>query len=218
MVTFSKDVDILKYEPNLFGELYPHSQVLAEGTGGSLSGTTFTKTGEDFTSAGVEVGGVVYLQSADGVIDGAFEIVSVDSATQLTVSVVRADSTGSAIAPPAAANITYRISTFKPQAAEAAFQLTEYFGLEPGNPAGDYDSNDILDSDVLKQAAVFAIITTAYMMLASNADNEIFFKKAKHYQKLFTEARQRCRLSIDSDSDGIADVTILGASSKLVRD
>jgi hypothetical protein len=78
---FSNDVDLLKYESKLFTEHYFPSQVLASGTGGMLAGTTFTKSGADFVAAGVSAGGVVYLKSAAGTLDGAFEIVSVDSAT-----------------------------------------------------------------------------------------------------------------------------------------
>jgi hypothetical protein len=51
MVSFSNDVDILKYEPALFGELHLPWQVLAAGTGGVLSGTTFTASGADFVSS-----------------------------------------------------------------------------------------------------------------------------------------------------------------------
>jgi len=40
----------------------------------------------DFVAAWVAPGGVIYVQSADGSLDGAYEIVSVNSATQLTVS------------------------------------------------------------------------------------------------------------------------------------
>ena len=101
MVSFSNDADILRYEPVLFGELYLPGQVLTAGTGGQLEGTTFTASGADFVSAQVSAGGVVELQTADGALDGAYEIVAVDSATQLSVSVVRSDSDGAAIAPPA---------------------------------------------------------------------------------------------------------------------
>ncbi len=61
MVTFSNDVDILKYEPILFGELHLPWQVLATGTGASLSGTTFTASSADFVAAQIQAGGVVYL-------------------------------------------------------------------------------------------------------------------------------------------------------------
>lgn len=218
MVSFSNDADILKYEPMLFGELHLPQQVLATGTGGTLSGTTFTASGADFVGTQVSAGGVVYLRSADGTLDGTYEIVSVDSATQLSVSVIRSDSALAAIAPPAATEIFYRISTFGPQANEAGFQLTEYFSIRPGNPASDIDVEDILDMDVLKRASVFAVISSVYAMLASKAKDENFWKKSLHYQKLFAKARERCRLSIDIDSDGVADVTKVGASRRLVRD
>jgi len=161
---------------------------------------------------------VIYLRSADGTLDGAYEIVSVDSATQLTISVIRSDSEMAAVAPPAAAEISYRISTFGPQANEAGFQLTEYFTISPGNPASDIDAEDVLDTNVLKRTSVFAVISTVYAMLASKAKDENFWKKSLHYQKLFAKARERCRLSIDIGSDGVADVTKIGASGKLVRD
>jgi hypothetical protein len=218
MVSFSSDVDILKYEPILFGELHLPWQVLAAGTGGTLSGTTFTASGADFAAAQVSAGGVAYLRSADGSLDGAYEIVSVDSATQLTVSVIRPDGQAPAVAPPAATDISYRISTFGPQANEVGFQLTEYFGISPGNPASDIDVEDVLDASVLRQASVFAVISVVYAMLAGKAKDENYWKKSLHYQRFFAAARGRCRLSIDAGSDGVADVTKVGAAGRLVRD
>lgn len=218
MASFCNDSDILKYEPVLFGELHLPGQVLIEGTGGVLSGTTFTASGADFVSAQAGAGGVLNLQSADGVLDMCVEIVSVDSATVLTVSVIRADSLGSAVAPPGASNISYRVSTFGPQVSEAAYQLTEYFGIGPGNPASVHDSDDIMDTSVLKQASVFAVISAVYAMLASQAKDDNYWQKSVHYQKLFEKSRQRCRLSIDSGNDGVVDVTMIGSSVRLVRD
>jgi len=218
MVSFSNDADILKYEPILFGELHLPQQVLATGTGGILSGAEFIAIGADFVSSQVSAGGVVYLRAADGTLDGTYEIVSVDSATQLTISVIRSDSEMAAVAPPAATEIFYRISTFGPQANEVGFALTEHFGISPGNPASDIDAEDILDTDVLKRASVFAVISSVYAMLASKAKDENFWKKSLHYQKLFSKARGRCRLSIDIGSDGVVDVTKVGASGRLVRD
>lgn len=152
MVNFSNDADVLKYEPALFGELHLPGQILTEGTDGTLSGTTFTADGADFVSAQVSAGGVIYLRSADGVLDGVYEIVSVNSATQITISVIRADSDDQAVSPPAATDISYRVSTFKPQAGEAGFQLTEYFGIKPGNPASDIDAEDEAQFDFVVDA------------------------------------------------------------------
>ncbi len=218
MVSFSNDADILKYEPILFTQLYLPGQVLTAGTDGTLTGAIFTASGADFVSAQVSAGKVIYLKSADGLLDGAYEIVSVDSATQLGVSVIRTYSDDESIAPPAATDVSYRISTFGPQTAEAGLRLTEYFGIAPGNPASDYSAEDILDTDVLRASSVFAVISGVYAMLASKGEDENFWKKSLYYQKLFEKARERCRLSIDVGSDGVADVTKAGASVRLVRD
>ncbi|MBN2455742.1 MAG: hypothetical protein JXB29_04260 [Sedimentisphaerales bacterium] len=200
MASFSNDTDILKYEPILFGELHLPNQVLAKGTGGTLSGTTFTASGADFVSVSVAAGGAIYLHSADGSLDGGYEIVSVDSATELTVSVVRADSDNDAVSPPSASSVSYRVSSFTPQAEEIVFQLTEYFGIKPGHAASDYDIDDILDVNVLKRASVFGVISSVYTMLASQADDENFWKKSLHYQRLFEKARERCRLADDKEN------------------
>ena len=218
MISFSNDVDILKYEPILFGELHLPWQVLAAGTGGTLSGTTFTASGIDFIAAQVSAGGVAYLQATASSLDGTYEIVSVDSATQLSISIIRSNSTDAAVAPTSATDISFRISTFGPQINEVGFQLTEYFGIRPGNPASDIDVEDVLDTSVLRQASVFAVISGAYAMLAGKAKDENFWRKSLYYQKLFGKAKARCRLSIDIGSDGLADVTKIGASGRLMRD
>ena len=218
MVRFSNDADILKYEPVLFGELHLPGQVLASGVGGMLGGATFTASGADFVGAQVSAGGAIYLRSDDGVLDGAYEIVSVDSATQLTVSVVRAESDAAAVAPPGASDVSYRISTFAPQASEVGFALTEYFGLQPGSPEASVDADDVLDTEVLRRVSVFAVISSVYAMLASKAEDENFWSKSLHYRKQFEKARQRCRLSIDVGSDGQEDVTRVGGSVRLARD
>lgn len=218
MVSFSNDVDILKYEPMLFGSLHLPWQVLISGSDGVLNGTTLTCAGVDFESASVKAGGVIYLFSANGDIDGGYEIVSVDSLGKLTVSVVRGDSNEGAIAVGKSEQISYRVSTFRPQAAEAGFMLTEYFGIRPGNPASDYDGDDIVNPDVLKGASVYAVMSSVYAMLASKGDDEGYWKKSLYYKKLLAKAKQRCRLSFDSDGDGSCDFTRVGASVRLIRD
>jgi len=217
MISFSSDVDILRYEPALFSELYAGGQVLAEGTSGELSGTTFTAAGADFVSARIEAGGVIYLRGDDGLLDMSAEIVSVDSATALSVSVVRADSEGDAIAPPGASDISYRISTFSPQASDAGKQLAQHFGLSEDSDNGGISVDGVIEKDVLRQVSVFAVISGVYAMLASRDGDEHFWKKSLYYRKLFEKARERCCLEIDSGSDGVADTVLIGGCGKLGR-
>ena len=219
MLSFSDDVDILRYEPVLFGELHFSSQMLTSGENAALNGTTFTKSGEDFVSAGVEAGGVIYLQSSDLELDGCYEVVSVDSATQLTVSVLRADREGDAVAPPSGTGISYRVSTFRPQANEAFFQLTQHFGIRPGCPNSVFDAEDISDAGVLRQVSVLAVLANVYAIIAGRSEfSGSLWQKSFHYQKLFARAKERCRVSVDIDSDGEGDITVFGGAMKLVRE
>lgn len=218
MVRFSSDVDILKYEPLLFGELHLPWQVMAAGSGAELDGTALTDGAADFTNSRIEAGDVVYLKSADGALDGAYEIVSVDSVTELTVSVLRADVADDPVAPPQGSNVSYRISTFTPQATEAACELTEHFGIRPGDPGSSIGVENILDTEVLRRAATFAVIARVFAMWAGHRDSQSLWSKGVHYRQLFEKARQRCRLSIDLGRDGVPDIVRIGGAIQLVRD
>jgi len=217
-VTFSNDVDVLKYEPALFADLHLPSQVQASGTGATLSGTTLTAAQADFIASDVQAGGVVHLRSTDGSLDGAYEIVSVDSATQLTVSVLRADPTSPAVAPPIGGEVSFRISTVASQAVDAAFQLTEHFGIQPGDPAGGISVESLVDTEGLRRASALLVISKVYATWAGRDDGECFSRKSLLYQQLFEKARQRCRVSIDVGSDGAADIRRVGGVVRLVRD
>ena len=220
MNSFSNDVDILRYEPSLFGDLHFAGQVLTSGTGGEVSGTAFNAGDADFNAARIAAGMVIYLQSADDAINGAFEIVSVDSTTQLAVSILRADRQDQAIALRDADNISYRICTYQPQSSEVFLQLTQHFGLKPGVADGVYSADDILDTSVLKQVSVYGVLSMIFASLAGrSADKEEnFWNKSRYYRQLFEKALQRCRVCIDLGDDGVADSVRSGASVRLLRD
>jgi hypothetical protein len=218
MVRLCNDRDILKYESALFGVNYLVNQVIAAGTAGVLVGTTFQASGADFVSAQVEAGDCVYLKSADGTLEGVYEIVSVDSATQLCVSVLRADSEADPIAPPAGSDVTYRISTFKPQIAEVSLLLMEYLWIKPGETIGDVSADEILESDQVRQLCAMGTIAAAYRTLASGEDAENFKSKSQEYERLFGEGMERCRVAIDKDGDGVADSIRYGGCGRLFRD
>jgi len=221
MARLCNDIDVLRYEPALFGELHPTNQVLATGQGGELAGTTFEASNADFESSGIEPGDVIYLRSADGILEGGFEITAVDSATQLCVSVLRGNSESNPIAPPVSgpvADILYRISTLKPQIESTSLRLTEYLWIQPGQAISDFSAEDILDSEAIREVCAFGAIATAYRTLASNSDSENFRDKALHYEQLFAKGMERCRVALDKDGDGVADSIRFGGCGRLVRD
>ncbi len=220
MNSFSSDVDILRYEPSLFGDLHFASQVLTSGTDGEISGTTFSAGNADFNAAKIAAGMVIYLRSSDGTVDGAFEIVSVEGATQLTVSVLRPDGQEETIALEDADDLSYRICTYQSQSSEIFLQLTQHFGLRPGVADGMYSADDILDASVLRQVSAYGVLSIIFATLAGRADENEgnFWKKSNHYRQLFEKALQRCRVCIDLGDDGISDSVRSGSSVRLLRD
>ena len=220
MNSFSKDIDILKYEPMLFGDLCFAGQELMSESGASISGSKLNASGANFINSKIAAGMVIYLQGEDGSVDGGYEIVAVDSATQLTISVLRADNQTQMIGVPDANNISYRICTYQAQSNEMFLRLTQHFGLRPGIADGKYSVDDILDTSVLKQVSVYGILSLVYATLAGDANeaNENHWKKSKYYSQLYEKALQRCRISIDLGDDGVADSVRSGASVRLLRD
>lgn len=218
MTTFSNDVDVLKWEPALFAELHLPSQTVATGTGATLSGTTLTAAGANFVAAGIEAGDVIHLRSTDGSLEGSYEIVSVQSATALTVSVVRSSAATPAVAPPAADNLSYRVSTLESQAVNAAFELTQCFAIRPGDPRSEIAVEDLLDTEGLRQASVLRVIASAYAAWATRPAGECFWRKVLFYEQLFEKAKQRCRLPVDRGADGVGDATRVGGAARLLRD
>jgi hypothetical protein len=217
MTTFSNDTDLLKWEPVLFKELALATQTLCQGTDGALNGTAFTSAGGSFLSCGAEPGQVIALEHADHSLDGCFEIVSVDSETQLTLSVLRKSPDDPPVAPPPGTGFSYRVSSYGPQATEAAENLLTFFGIAPEADPDKIDVTEILNSAALRQASVFAILASVFAARAAGKDDSGFWEKAMHYQKLFHKARSRIRLNIDTDNDQIAEQIRSGGSVRLSR-
>jgi len=212
MNAFSTDTDILRYEPALFGDLHFPGQVLCQGSNGILEGVNFSAEGADFAGSGVGAGGVIYLSG--GGLDGSYEIVSVESADSLTVSVPRADSEQQPISPGQGSALLYRISTFGPQANEAFGLLTRYFGIRPGQPAGEFGAEDILETEVLRQVSVYTVLAMIYGSI-DNAQND-YKAKREYYERLAGTERQRCRVAVVRETDGRC--FLLGGSMRLYRE
>ena len=217
VIQFCRDVDLLKCEPVLFRELALASQTLCTGNDGGLSGTALTSDSVDFEGATVSAGHVVYVQDDDGLVDGCYEVVARTGATSLAVSVVRASDDDDAIAPPSGTGLRYRVSTFDAQAQEVSYGLLQYFGLEGHVGTGESDAWTVLNPEVLKQAAVYALLAAVFASSATRGDDEILWQKSLRYQRLFTTARLKARLALDVDNDGLAEREYSGGAVRLQR-
>ena len=218
MLSFSSDVDLARFEPNVFGSWFLSSQVLCSGSNGIVAGTQFTASGVDFDAAQVAAGNVIYLESTDGAIKGAFEVVDVTDSTHLTVSVLRASAEQNAIPIGSASGLTWRIVTYAPQAYEVLFELSQKLGLSPGCPDAEHDVTDITNPAALRQASVFGILAAVFEALYTGADGQtVLVEKKEQYQWQFGKAVERLNVSIDTDADGDADKSVMPSVVQLVR-
>ena len=152
------DSDILRVEPSLFSEACFSSQVLCGGTNGIVAGTQFTASGVDFTSSGVTAGGVIWLTSADGSIDGGFEIVSIIDSTHITVSILRSDPAAGAIPVGSASGLTWSIKTFAPQITVAETQLSHRLRCLPGWEAATVTLAELANTEAVKLAGLQTLL------------------------------------------------------------
>ena len=152
------DRDILAVEPSLFSDACFSSQVLCGGTNGIVAGTQFTASGVDFNASGVAAGGVIYLASADGSIDGSFEIVSLIDSSHLTVSILRSDLAGSAIAVGSASGLTWSIKTYAPQISIAEMQLSHRLRCLPGWEAATITLAELDNAEAVKLAGLQTLL------------------------------------------------------------
>ncbi len=200
MDLFSMDVDLVKVEPGVFGFTEFAGQTLCKGANGVLNGTVFTASGESFISKGVTGGGVITLQSLDGTINAGYEIVSVNSATQLTLSVVRADSAQAAIPIGSASGLIYRVVTFAPQAGQAMVEIAGWFGIRPGCADAEYSVEQIVDATPLRAVSVYRTLAMIFAaMSGADAEQKTYALKREYYTAMYYAARSRARVALDAN-------------------
>jgi hypothetical protein len=137
---------------------------------------------------------VVYLSNAGNTIGAGYEIVSVDSETQLTVSVIRGERDGAAQAPPAASDVAYRVCTYAPQANDAFIRLCQHFRITP------QQAQTIADTASLCQASVHLTIATVFAVIAGrDAFAQGCLDKSDKYTAGFLRALDRCRFKVEID-------------------
>jgi hypothetical protein len=203
---FCSDVDILKWEPNLLADAAFASQLLMTGTG-NLSGSAFTIGSGSFSASHVEAGQVIVLA---GAIAGCYPIVSVDGATQLTLSVLYeglAPTNGSPAPSPigTASDLTYSVRTFWAQRKVVSDVLSHAAGVGPESARPD--GAVIMNPEALRRACAMGTMQLIYSALAAaSAEPGALNLRALMYERQYRRAIERARVEVDLDGDGRADV------------
>ena len=206
MNDFCLDRDLLALEPSVFLGTALAGQNLLAGTDGAIEVTTFSSESSDFQAAGVESGGVLCVYTTTPSEGLAVEIVSVDSATELTISVLRPDSLGTPTPPPPGDKLRFHIRTYKPQIRCLSESLAEK--LRSMAEVHAVGTADFADSAQLRIATAHGALSAIFVARAENAaDNDANWIKAQFYRSEFARLQSQLRLAVDADGDGVAERT-----------
>jgi hypothetical protein len=143
-----------------------------------------------------------------GALAGSFPIVSVNSATELTLSVLYDGlfpDAGSGVASPVgtAADLTFAVRTFWPQRRVVSDLISRAAGIEPQ----DDSPAVILNAQSLRRPCALGTLQMIYNALAAASSTpEPLSMRADLYERLYRRALSRARVEIDTNGDGRADI------------
>lgn len=207
MTAFCSDRDILAIEPLAYlAGGFDTAQTLRTGSDGVLASTTFTSATGNFLTAGIAPG-MVLTTSANVLPEGsAVEILAVNSATELSVSVLRTSTDDDPVAPTAGTALHYALRTYAARIALVSNEIAETLRrLRETNPI---DPTAFAPNDQLRKAAASGVLAGIYLARAQNArPHDANWIKAEYYRLEYRRLLTTLRLAVDADGDGTAEQT-----------
>ena len=194
------DIDLLRWEPHIASEAAFTTQTLLTTTG-SVSGTTLTLAAGSFNSARVRAG---FIACLTGAINGSFPIVSINSESTCTLSVMYDgldDSPALPVSPGAGGELTISIRSFFPQRKIVSDLLSRMAGIEPGTSASILNPNDF------RKPAVLGTLHMIYSAMSTAAfeNRSDLIIRAELYERLYRKSLRGVVAEIDTDGDGSCD-------------
>jgi hypothetical protein len=210
---FITDRDLLIQEPDLFRDAGFLAQKLITATGSITSGK-LTITGSDFAAVNVTVGHVVVHGSTP------LEITLRNSATQVTVSMLRASIDDAVIPPPNASTAAVSVFTFAPQISAAHATVLSMLGLAAAGKgiAGEADETAVTnprDLATLESAIALSLIWAAAASVAGPASNAA--SRADYFRMHAGRERAIAAARLDLDGDGIPDAERRPGAASFLR-
>ena len=199
---FSKDRDLVVHEPGLMRDVGWAGQRRLSVIGG-ISGTQLTIETGSFVDAGIEAGHAVVF---DGI---TLEVVSVESATTATVSLMRGDVLGAAVPPIEAASRGLLVYDFSAQRSIVHRQILAMLGIDAaGEDVFGVDETMITNAGALNRLETLGTLHLIYAgASAPSRANDRFEQRAELYRQRYQRERESVIAMIDTDGDGIAEVT-----------
>jgi hypothetical protein len=168
---------------------------------GNLAGITFSLEVGSFDSAHIAAGQVITITNSP-IVAGCYPIVSVNSSTELTLSVLYE---GLRANPPVpspigtATDLDFSICTFRPQIDIVSQMIDEAAGVAGAT---------VTNPEVLRAPCVLGTLQMIYRALAATAEDPVpLLVRADLYERLFRNAlRTAAAVELDTDADGVGDV------------
>ena len=204
MTSFCTDRDLLALEPIVFLQ-GTASQQFAAGSDGTFSAGVFSSASADFIAAGITPGMVLTTSTTIPAEGACHEILSVNSATALTVSILRTHDDDAAIAPANATSLAWRIRTFAANIADTSATLGEELRQRDEI---DFDAADFVPSDQLRRLCAYGTLAAVFLGRCQHAsEDDIHWVKAEHYRAEFRRQRNTLTLLTDTNGDNIAEAS-----------
>lgn len=194
------DTDLLRWEPNIALDAEIASQALLTASG-AVAGTTLTLASGSFVESRVSAGLIACLR---GAIEGCFPIVSVDSASTCTLSVLYdgLDQTPAVpVSPGSAASLNVTIRSFYPQRRIISDLLTRMAGVD--SAAGE----TLLNVEDFTRPCALGALHLIYMAISTAATEQQadLVIRAELYERLYRKSLRSLIAEIDTDGDGEVD-------------
>lgn len=207
------DRDLLAIEPDLFRDVGFVAQRLISATG-SISSGKLTISGADFAVAGVTAGHVVVHNNVP------LEVIIRNSATQVTLSLLRASIDDVAIPPANAGVAAAVVFTFAPQIAAAHAAVLRMLGLPAAGKGltGEADETAVTnpcDLAMLEALRTLSLVWAAAAAIAGPGSNAA----ARAEQHRLRAARERSTVTarLDVNGDGVVDAERRAGMGVFVR-
>lgn len=212
---FCSDIDLLHWEPAIFRDAAFVSQTLLSADNASLSGTTLTLPGGLVgDEAEIASASVAYI---GGSVDGCFPIASIDSPTQLTISVLYDALFDNPSVPsrpgPDLTGLPLTLRTFWPQRKVVSDLLLQMLNLAPTQPEA------VLNPDALRRPCTLGTLHMIYSALAATSEQaSAHAVRADLYERLYRRSLRAARVELDLNGDGEPDCRRNLATPALVRE
>lgn len=194
-MTYCHDLDLLHWEPSILADTAMASQTLLDADA-TLDGTRLTLSSGSWLTAQVGAGDVAVLS---GAASGCFPIVSINSATEATITVFRGSRLEEAPVPPPNAGVVHVVvRTFLPQREIVASLLERAIDLRQGET--------LVNPGSLKLAAVAGTLQMIFNALAALAEEPAHFSiRADLYERLYRKQLRSVAVEVDTNGDGRPD-------------